>query len=177
MPISPTSARSLSSSRSQRSSPGAPRSARRGPWRVDVAKLAFPRPPSPPRATITRCPGSVRSPSRSLVAASRTTVPGGTKTSSSSPRAPVWFFPLPWAPRPALKWALFWKWTSVFSCRFTSKMTSPPWPPLPPAGPPRGTYFSRRKATAPFPPSPAFTWILASSKNIDPILPYFSVNP
>src|SRR5271165_5382455 len=41
----------------------------------------------------------------------------------------------------------------------------PPFPPSPPDGPPRGTYFSRRNATHPFPPSPAFTHILASSTN------------
>src|SRR5215470_15061466 len=44
-------------------------------------------------------------------------------------------------------------------------MTSPPRPPSPPEGPPRGTYFSRRKATQPLPPSPAFRRILASSTN------------
>src|ERR1043166_9114075 len=43
-------------------------------------------------------------------------------------------------------------------------MTSPPWPPSPPLGPPRGTYFSRRNARQPLPPSPAFTRILASSR-------------
>src|SRR5579862_5945859 len=43
---------------------------------------------------------------------------------------------------------------------------SPPRPPSPPLGPPRGTYFSRRKARHPFPPSPAFTRILTSSINI-----------
>src|SRR5258708_29085483 len=41
----------------------------------------------------------------------------------------------------------------------------PPAPPSPPEGPPRGTNFSRRKATQPLPPSPAFTYILASSTN------------
>src|SRR5580692_1328885 len=45
-------------------------------------------------------------------------------------------------------------------------MTSPPSPPSPPDGPPRGTYFSRRKARQPFPPSPAFTRIVASSMNM-----------
>ncbi len=46
-------------------------------------------------------------------------------------------------------------------------MTEPPLPPSPPAGPPSGTYFSRRKATAPSPPLPAFTSIRAVSKNKD----------
>src|SRR5258708_5404739 len=45
-------------------------------------------------------------------------------------------------------------------------MTSPPRPPSPPLGPPRGTNFSRRKARQPLPPSPAFTRILTSSMNI-----------
>src|SRR5271155_1924395 len=40
---------------------------------------------------------------------------------------------------------------------------SPPLPPSPPEGPPRGTYFSLRKATQPLPPSPALMEILASS--------------
>src|SRR6516225_3705670 len=45
-------------------------------------------------------------------------------------------------------------------------MTSPPRPPSPPEGPPRGTNFSRRKAMQPLPPSPALTRILASSTNM-----------
>src|ERR1700761_8831570 len=53
-------------------------------------------------------------------------------------------------------------------------MTSPPRPPSPPDGPPRGTNFSRRKATHPLPPSPALTRIRASSINI---AIHFSVAP
>src|SRR5512135_3712246 len=45
-------------------------------------------------------------------------------------------------------------------------MTCPPLPPSPPSGPPLGTNFSRRKLTQPLPPSPALTWIWASSTNI-----------
>src|SRR5882672_2588511 len=45
-------------------------------------------------------------------------------------------------------------------------MTDPPSPPSPPSGPPLGTYFSRRKETHPSPPSPALTWIMASSTNM-----------
>src|SRR5512134_1629501 len=41
----------------------------------------------------------------------------------------------------------------------------PPRPPSPPSGPPRGTYFSRRNDTAPLPPSPAYTSMIASSTN------------
>src|SRR5574340_1399742 len=47
----------------------------------------------------------------------------------------------------------------------TTSTTSPPSPPSPPAGPPRGMNFSRRQATAPSPPSPAFTWMRTSSTN------------
>src|SRR3954467_6263537 len=46
--------------------------------------------------------------------------------------------------------------------------TSPPRPPSPPLGPPRGTYFSRRKARQPLPPSPPLTWIATRSTNIAP---------
>src|SRR5579875_1237904 len=45
-------------------------------------------------------------------------------------------------------------------------MTLPPSPPSPPEGPPRGTYFSRRKAMQPLPPSPPRTWMRASSTNM-----------
>src|SRR5579863_3812886 len=41
----------------------------------------------------------------------------------------------------------------------------PPRPPSPPLGPPRGTNFSRRKATQPLPPSPPAMRILDSSMN------------
>src|SRR5437762_11500442 len=58
-------------------------------------------------------------------------------------------------------------------------MTSPPLPPSPPEGPPRGTNFSRRNAMHPLPPSPAFNLIFASSinmrknKSLDPkVRPY-----
>src|SRR5215469_4408793 len=46
-------------------------------------------------------------------------------------------------------------------------MTSPPRPPSPPLGPPRGTYFSRRKARQPLPPSPALTRMRTSSINME----------
>src|SRR5207245_5013934 len=47
----------------------------------------------------------------------------------------------------------------------TSITTSPPLPPLPPSGPPRGTSSSRRKVSAPAPPSPPLTKIFARSVN------------
>src|ERR1039458_4733272 len=56
---------------------------------------------------------------------------------------------------------------SVFRCWVETMKMSPPRPPSPPLGPPRGTYFSRRKARQPLPPSPAFTRIRTSSMNIE----------
>src|SRR5882672_404548 len=41
----------------------------------------------------------------------------------------------------------------------------PPLPPSPPSGPPRGTFFSRLKLSAPSPPLPEWTSIRASSMN------------
>src|SRR3981081_1211562 len=49
-------------------------------------------------------------------------------------------------------------------------MMSPPLPPSPPEGPPRGTNFSRRNAMQPLPPPPAITRILASSMNMTSLI-------
>src|SRR6266850_301092 len=54
---------------------------------------------------------------------------------------------------------------SVLRWMLARKITSPPRPPSPPSGPPRGTYFSRRKLTVPLPPFPAWTSMWASSMN------------
>src|ERR1017187_7632315 len=83
------------------------------------------------------------------------------------PSAPVLLLPSPWRPRSALCSGLKRNLSSVFSCSSATRTTSPPRPPSPPLGPPRGTYFSRRKARQPLPPSPAFTRIRASSMNIE----------
>src|SRR5271156_3720908 len=91
---------------------------------------------------------------------------------TSSPSRPLLFEPSPWRPRSALYSGLKRKCTSVLCRSLDSMITSPPLPPSPPDGPPRGTYFSRRKAMQPLPPSPAFTRIFASSINIG--LPYHS---
>ena len=61
-----------------RSSPGSPFSAISGAGFDGVAKRQLPRPPRPPRATITSCSCSTRSASTSPVSVSRITVPGGT---------------------------------------------------------------------------------------------------
>src|ERR1019366_2523301 len=93
-------------------------------------------------------------------------VPTGTFSTMLSPSRPVLLEPSPCRPRSALYWGLKRKGTSVLCRSLDSITTSPPWPPSPAEGPPRGTNFSRRKAMQPLPPSPAFTRILASSTNI-----------
>src|SRR5204862_5555560 len=50
--------------------------------------------------------------------------------------------------------------------RSATSTTSPPSPPSPPSGPPRGTYFSRRKWIEPSPPRPATAVSRARSWNI-----------
>src|SRR5580765_7073476 len=74
--------------------------------------------------------------------------------------------PRPCSPRSDLCSGLKRKWTKVLWLNDEVIRMSPPWPPSPPEGPPRGTNFSRRKAMQPLPPSPAFTRIFASSINI-----------
>src|SRR3982751_2016967 len=53
---------------------------------------------------------------------------------------------------------------SVLRPATASNTTSPPLPPSPPSGPPNSTNFSRRKLTAPGPPAPERTKILAWSR-------------
>src|SRR5438874_4588102 len=93
-------------------------------------------------------------------------VPTGTLSTMSSPSRPLLLLPSPCRPRSALYSGLKRKWTRVLWRSLASINTSPPRPPSPPEGPPRGTNFSRRKAMHPLPPSPAFTRIFASSINI-----------
>src|SRR5258707_11701690 len=83
-----------------------------------------------------------------------------------SPSRPDFLSPSPCRPRSALYSGLNRKCTSVLCCSLDSIQISPPRPPSPPEGPPRGTNFSRRNAMQPLPPSPAFTRIFASSMNI-----------
>src|SRR5690606_3111760 len=49
--------------------------------------------------------------------------------------------------------------TGVQTCALpiSSRMTSPPLPPLPPSGPPSGLNFSRRMEATPLPPLPPAT--------------------
>src|SRR3984957_1075292 len=110
--------------------------------------------------------GAEKSNTFSPVSSSYTIVPTGTFRRMSSPSRPVRLEPSPWRPRSALYSGLKRKWTSVLWRSLDSMMTSPPLPPSPPEGPPRGTYFSRRKAMQPLPPSPALTRIFVSSMNM-----------
>src|SRR5712675_1923153 len=83
-----------------------------------------------------------------------------------SPSLPEQLEPSPWRPRCALYSGLKRKWTSVLWRSLDSIIMSPPRPPSPPEGPPRGTNFSRRKAMHPLPPSPALILMIASSINM-----------
>src|SRR5919197_1288474 len=164
-PTSAASARSFSRSSSQASSPGSPVSANRGAWRVGVAKRRLPRPPAPPCATSARAPGAARSTTR-RPSSSKTCVPTGTCSSTSSPSAPCCCRPRPGPPWPP--WNHFSRAKRERSRRSGSATTatSPPRPPSPPSGPPLGTCFSRRKLSPPWPPRPAWTRIFARSWNI-----------
>src|ERR1044071_208357 len=97
-------------------------------------------------------------------------VPTGTFRTMLSPSRPVQLEPSPWRPRSPLYSGLKRKWTSVLWRSLDSITMSPPRPPSPPEGPPRGTNFSRRKAMQPLPPSPALIRMIASSINMLSIL-------
>src|SRR5438105_3177413 len=125
----------------------------------------LPSPPRPPLARTHRWSFSRKSASTSPLSTSFTTVPGGTLSSSSGAAWPFWSRPRPGSPLRARYSRLKRKSRSVVSRSSVKRMMSPPFPPSPPEGPPRGAYFSRRNATAPGPPSPALTWISASSMN------------
>ena len=60
-PTRPASASSLSRSSIHPDSPPSPRSAKRGAWRVELAKRLLPWPPNPRSPTTARWPGSTRS--------------------------------------------------------------------------------------------------------------------
>ena len=163
-PTRPTSASSLSCSSTMPSSPGSPRSASRGACRVAVANVLLPRPPGPPLASVTSCPGRTRSNVRPSQRS--TVVPGGTGMTSRSPSAPCMSLPMPCPPRSALKRPRRRK--DCRSRRESSQRssTSPPRPPSPPSGPPLGTRDSRRNDIEPSPPRPASTSIRARSASI-----------
>src|SRR5687768_17075389 len=160
------SAMSLSSISIQRSSPGVPFSACVGARLVGVANRALPRPPRPPRATTRRWPPSINSPIHSALGCVRTTVPGGTRTTTSRAFLPCALRPMPRPPGAARNWRLRLKSPKVVMPGSTTKMTSPPLPPSPPSGPPRGTCASRRMVEAPSPPAPPATRVRARSANI-----------
>src|SRR5712691_2321693 len=98
--------------------------------------------------------------------ASRTSVPGGTLITRSSPSRPARPLPSPCRPRSATKRLLSRKALSPLSDGSAARKTDPPSPPGPPSGPPRGTYFSRRNETQPFPPLPPMTVIVAWSTSM-----------
>src|SRR5690606_35811462 len=105
-PTIPTSASILSSKIKCLDCPVSPFSENRGAWFVDVAKVALPLPPLPPRATSNVSPGSTKSPKGSPVSASQTIVPQGTSIIKSSPSLPDWFALRPSSPDCALNCVL-----------------------------------------------------------------------
>src|SRR5215210_2009928 len=155
-PTRPTSATLLSSMTASKASPGSPRRAKPGALRRGLARAALPSPPLPPWARTTRVPTPMRSaitrPSGVL-----TTLPSGTRSTRSWPRAPLRLLPAPGLPLPAFWCGWWWKSSSVWTFGSTSRTTSPPSPPLPPSGPPRGLNFSRWTEATPWPPLPAAT--------------------
>src|SRR5579859_3198273 len=163
-PIRPTSATVFSSSTRSRRSPGSPLSAKPGALRRGDARAALPSPPRPPRAATNRVPAPTRSASSSPSAV-LTTVPSGTCRTRSVPCAPFLLEPAPCLPLPARRTGLRWKSSRVEAPRPTSRITSPPWPPFPPSGPPSGLNFSRWMEAHPFPPLPASARKVAWSAN------------
>ena len=153
-PTSPTSASSFSSSSTSKVSPGQPPLAKRGIWRVAVAKWLLPQPPLPPRATRTGW-GPDRSASTRPVPVSRTTVPLGTWMTRSSPVLPEHRLEPPSWPFSAKYRLRYLKSIRLLRLVSATNQTSPPLPPSPPSGPPAATNFSRWKETLPLPPSPA----------------------
>ncbi len=165
-PTNPTSAMRRSSRRIVRRSPGSPFCACFGARWVAVAKWTLPRPPRPPRATITRWPVATRSPISSPDSSSWSAVPGGTASSRSAPARPCRREPSPRPPDVARNCRRCWKSRRVVRPGSTDRYTEPPRPPSPPSGPPRGTCASRRKVAAPSPPSPARTRTMTRSRNM-----------
>ena len=166
MPTRPTSAINFSSSRTVRISPGSPGVDCRGARLVAVLKRLLPLPPLPPRATTTWSPSLARSFKTWPCSASMITVPGGTAIVISLPEAPWQLAPVPCSPGSAfhdLRWASM---ARLSTPSRATRITLPPSPPSPPSGPPKGTYFSRRKLTQPSPPLPASKQTTTSSTNI-----------
>src|SRR4029079_18996115 len=97
---------------------------------------------------------------------SRTSVPTGTRSSTSLPVAPCRPEPPPWPPLPAAIQRRVRNAERSRSSGSATSTTEPPGPPSPPSGPPLGTCFSRRKLSAPSPPRPACTWMRARSWNM-----------
>src|SRR5699024_10321209 len=130
-----------------------------------LAKCWFPFPPLPPLATTALSPSSFKSAITSPVASSLIIVPGGTLRIKSSPFLPAFLFLLPSSPCSATYFLWYLKSINVLRPKSTSNITLAPFPPSPPSGPPAGTYFSLLNDTAPFPPFPDLTKILALSIN------------
>src|SRR3954447_21303553 len=153
----------FSSRTASTASPGSPSSAKPGALRRGLASAALPRPPLPPAASTMRVPAPIRS--ATISPSTQTTVPSGTRSTRSSPRAPLRVLPAPGRPLPAFWCGRWWKSSRVCTLGSTSRTTSPPSPPLPPSGPPSGLNFSRWTEATPCPPLPAATCTVTRSTN------------
>ena len=130
---------------------------------MEFLKWTFPLPPLPPFAIRNTSPSCLKSLIMVLEFASLNIVPTGTLIIKSSPFLPNFLFLPPGWPFCALYLLLYLNSSRVDRFLVALIMILPPLPPSPPAGPPVGSYFSLRQATAPFPPSPAFKLIFAKS--------------
>ena len=160
-PSRPTSASSLSSRRTVRSSPGVPGSARaRRPVgrrrEVDVAAPALAALRDHEALAVARADRRAARRSRRRRPACRAA------RAASGPRRRGRTGPCSRPARPTAR-AVLAAVAEVEQRRQAARRRPgrrlPPSPPSPPDGPPLGTNFSRRNATAPLPPSPALTWM------------------
>ncbi len=164
-PIKPASTTKLSSIKNFPSSPGRPCVDCSGERLVDDLKCSLPRPPCPPFKIRSVCPSSVNSKVLSL-SKSVTREPTGTSIYRSSEALPCWLKERPDWPSSALKTLEPVYFESRDRSLTARTKTSPPRPPLPPAGPLIGLNFSLRQRTTPLPPLPALASIRISSTNI-----------
>ena len=148
-----------------RASPGSPNSAKPGALRRGDARAALPSPPRPPPARTNVSPGVIKS-MITFPFASVTTVPRGTSTMTSSASAPLRFDPCPGLPCVARRCGCRCRSSNVVTEESTTAITSPPRPPLPPSGPPKGLNFSRWIDEHPLPPLPPCAWITARSTKV-----------
>ena len=174
-PTRPTSARTFKTIFISLDSPSLPRVFFLGALFVEVLNRTFPKPCSPPFATINVLSSLSKSHNSSFVILSVITQPRGRSIIRSSPFLPCLFLLPPALPFSAVNMLLFLKSARVFRLSVPLMIIEPPLPPSPPSGPPKGIYFSRLKLRQPEPPLPALTVMTVSSINFIAMKVCFSV--